>query len=59
MKRSKIVAVLTGAVSIILAIAYLILAQLLDYRGEMQPAPQSQLLSPTVVAYSLPTINHI
>ncbi len=42
MNRSKIVAVVTGAISILLAIAYLILVQLLDYR-DMQPAPISQL----------------
>ncbi|MBN3872665.1 MAG: hypothetical protein V7L00_11060 [Nostoc sp.] len=41
MNRSKIVAILTGAISIILAIAYLILVQLLDYR-DMKPAPISQ-----------------
>lgn len=43
MERSKIVAIITGAISIILAIAYLLLVQLLDFRGEMIPAPQSQL----------------
>lgn len=43
MNRSKLVAVITGAISIILAIAYLIIVQLLDFRGEMLPAPQSQL----------------
>lgn len=43
MNRSKLVAVITGAISIILAIAYLVIAQLLDFRGEMLPAPQSQL----------------
>lgn len=48
MNRSKLVAVITGAISIILAIAYLILVQLLDFRGEMLPAPQSQLLQPPV-----------
>jgi hypothetical protein len=42
MNRSKIVAIVTGAISILLAIAYLILVQLLDYR-DMQPAPISQL----------------
>ncbi|MBO3459930.1 glucose-inhibited division protein A [Aetokthonos hydrillicola Thurmond2011] len=42
MNRSKIVAIMTGAISIILAIAYLILVQLLDLRGEMKPAPISQ-----------------
>jgi hypothetical protein len=40
MNRSKIVAIVTGAISILLAIAYLILVQLLDFRGEMLPAPQ-------------------
>ncbi len=42
MNRSKIVAVITGAISILLAIAYLILVQLLDYR-DMKPAPISQV----------------
>ncbi|MBE9198530.1 MULTISPECIES: hypothetical protein [unclassified Nodularia (in: cyanobacteria)] len=48
MNRSKIVAVITGAISILLAIAYLILVQLLDYR-DMKPAPISQLTSQQVV----------
>ena len=39
--RSKIVAIIAGAVSVILAVAYLLLVMLLDFRGEMQPAPQS------------------
>ena len=43
MERSKIVAIITGAISLILAIAYLLLVQLLDFRGEMLPAPTSQL----------------
>ncbi|MBC1220585.1 glucose-inhibited division protein A, partial [Nostoc sp. UCD120] len=38
MERSKLIAILTGAISVILAIAYLILVQLLDYR-DMKPAP--------------------
>lgn len=37
MNSGKIVAIITGAVSILLAIAYLILVQLLDIRGEMIP----------------------
>ncbi|MBD0301430.1 MAG: glucose-inhibited division protein A [Tolypothrix sp. T3-bin4] len=41
MNSSKLVAIITGAISIILAIAYLILVQLLDYR-DMKPAPISQ-----------------
>ncbi|MDC0832452.1 hypothetical protein AY599_18915 [Leptolyngbya valderiana BDU 20041] len=40
MNRSKLVAIATGTISLILAIAYLILVQFLDFRGEMQPAPQ-------------------
>lgn len=48
MERSKIVAVITGAISIILALAYLILVQLLDFRP-MKPAPISQLNQPTAV----------
>ncbi|MEH2393570.1 MAG: hypothetical protein V7K21_18565 [Nostoc sp.] len=41
MERSKLVAIITGVISITLAIAYLILVQLLDYR-DMKPAPISQ-----------------
>jgi hypothetical protein len=49
MNRSKIVAILTGAFSILLAVAYLILVQLLDFRGEMKPAPIGMLShSPTI-----------
>ncbi|OKH32622.1 hypothetical protein NIES2101_40525 [Calothrix sp. HK-06] len=48
MNRSKIVAVLTGAISIILAVAYLIIVQFLDYRGEMKPAPVGMLNHPLV-----------
>jgi hypothetical protein len=39
MDRSKIVAVVTGAIALILGIAYLIIVQFLDFRGEMLPAP--------------------
>lgn len=41
MDRGKIVAITTGAISLILAIGYLLLVQLLDFRGEMIPAPMS------------------
>ncbi len=44
MERSKLIAIITGVISIALAIAYLILVQLLDMRGEMIPAPISSLL---------------
>ncbi|MBE9165185.1 MULTISPECIES: hypothetical protein [Microcoleaceae] len=43
MERSKIIAIITGVISIVLAVAYLLLVTLLDFRGEMLPAPQSQL----------------
>ncbi|MBE9043674.1 hypothetical protein IQ255_04505 [Pleurocapsales cyanobacterium LEGE 10410] len=39
MDRGKIIAVITGAISILIAIAYLVIVQLLDFRGEMIPAP--------------------
>jgi hypothetical protein len=52
MNRSKIVAIVTGAISILLAIVYLILVQILDSR-DMQPAPVSQIESvPVIVAYT-------
>ncbi|MEG4224770.1 hypothetical protein QUA35_00050 [Microcoleus sp. N9_B2] len=43
MDRSKIIAIITGVISIMLALAYLLLVTILDFRGEMLPAPQSQL----------------
>ncbi len=46
MDRSQWVAVITGALALALGIGYLLLAQLLDYRGEFLPAtPISLLLS--------------
>jgi hypothetical protein len=56
MDISKLVAIVTGAISIIIAIAYLILVQFLDFRGEMKPAPISQIQQPSVVivAYDYP-----
>lgn len=51
MERSKIVAIVTGVISLLLAIAYLILVQLLDFRGEMIPAPISHLPQEVEVVY--------
>lgn len=52
MDRSKLVAIFTGAISILLAIAYLVLVQLLDFRGEMIPAPTSMIEpSPVLVQF--------
>jgi hypothetical protein len=39
MDRSKLIAIVTGAIALALSIAYLLLVQLLDFRGEMLPAP--------------------
>lgn len=54
MDRSKIVAIITGAISLILAIAYLVIVQVLDFRGEMLPAPQSQIDVPVQVGLISP-----
>lgn len=48
MDRSKLVAVITGAIAILLSIAYLLVVQFLDFRGEMVPAPQDLSFSPVV-----------
>ena len=39
MDRSKIIAVITGAIAVLLSLAYLLVVQFLDFRGEMVPAP--------------------
>lgn len=52
MDRSKIVAIVAGAISITLALAYLLLVQLLDFRREMIPAPVSIL--PQAVLAQIP-----
>lgn len=44
MDRKKIVAIVTGVISVIIAVAYLILVQFLDFRGEMLPAPIEGLM---------------
>lgn len=49
MERPKLVAIITGVISITLAIAYLLLVQFLDFRGEMLPAPTSQAPSLTII----------
>ena len=40
---SKVVAIVMGALSILLAVGYLLLVQILDFRGEVIPAPVSFL----------------
>ncbi|WP_448533697.1 hypothetical protein [Parathermosynechococcus lividus] len=44
MSTSKWVAVVTGVISLLLGVGYLLLVQLLDWRGEFQPAPLGLLL---------------
>lgn len=51
MPRGKITAIVTGAISLLVAIAYLVLVQVLDFRGEMKPAPISQ--TPTITNTSI------
>lgn len=48
MDRSKLVAIVTGAIALLLSIAYLLMVQILDSRGEMLPAPidLSQIILP-------------
>jgi hypothetical protein len=55
MDRSKIIAVFTGAIAIILSLAYLVLVQLLDFRGEMLPAPDLSITPIPVNIAQLPT----
>lgn len=42
--RSKVIAIITGIFSLLLGILYLGLVQVLDFRGEMIPAPVEMLL---------------
>ena len=44
MNRGKIVAIITGAISILIAVAYLVLVLVLDSRGEMKPAPIPEMI---------------
>ena len=46
MDRSNIVAVITGIISLVLAIAYLLVVQIIDFRGEMLPAPIVETIVP-------------
>ncbi|MBW4657702.1 MAG: hypothetical protein KME15_03440 [Drouetiella hepatica Uher 2000/2452] len=39
MDRQKFVAIVTGAIAVLISIAYLLIVQILDFRGEMLPAP--------------------
>ena len=50
MDRSKIVAVVTGAIALLLGIVYLVIVQYLGFRGEMLPAPQVQMVQSITLA---------
>lgn len=54
MDRGKIVAIITGVISIVLAIAYLVLVQILDFRGEMKPAPIDVSAYSTIIFSNIP-----
>jgi hypothetical protein len=56
MPRGKITAIITGAISLLVAIAYLVLVQVLDFRGEMKPAPISQ--TPTITNNGIAFYTH-
>ncbi|MGB7440568.1 MAG: hypothetical protein WA919_05835 [Coleofasciculaceae cyanobacterium] len=58
MERGKIVAVITGAISILLALVYLIIVQLLDFRGEMKPAPISSIPPAAAIVASVADKGH-
>lgn len=46
MDRSKLVAIITGVIALVISIAYLLLVQFLDFRGEMVPAPLDMTIHP-------------
>ncbi len=56
--RSQIVAILTGVLSLVLGIAYLILVQVLDSRGEMVPAPTSVVVRSGAIVLSQPRLQN-
>ena len=58
MDRSKLVAVITGAISLLLAVGYLVLVQLLDFRGDMVPAPLSALPQGWPQIFSLSSLTY-
>jgi len=46
MTQAKIIAIITGGISLLLAAAYLLIVQILDFRGEMIPAPIVEMILP-------------
>ncbi|PZV13743.1 MAG: glucose-inhibited division protein A [Leptolyngbya sp.] len=58
MDRSKLVAIITGVISLLLAVGYLVLVQLLDFRGDMVPAPLSALPQGWPHIFSFSSLTH-
>ncbi|WP_204151050.1 hypothetical protein [Leptolyngbya sp. CCY15150] len=58
MDRSKLVAIATGAVAVLLSVAYLLIVQLLDFRGEMKPAPITEESTTPVAIVRLPLVSN-
>jgi len=56
MDRSKVVAIITGAIAVALSIAYLLIVQILDFRTEMVPAPTGMLWLSMLDFYSQSSI---
>ena len=54
MERPKWVAIVTGALALILSFGYLLLVQLLDFRGEFKPAPIESLGAIPLVEIATP-----
>ncbi len=51
MERPKWVAIVTGILAVLLGLGYLVLVQILDYRGGFEPAP-SEALGSVIVPLS-------
>lgn len=50
--RSQWIAVITGAIALLLGVGYLLLVQLLDSRGAMVPAPVSVIQPAWAMSFS-------
>ncbi|WP_088892905.1 hypothetical protein [Leptolyngbya ohadii] len=58
MDRSKLVAIITGVIALAISIAYLLLVQFLDFRGEMVPAPLDMTLNQTLIRSIAPQLQY-
>lgn len=53
-RRSRWVAIITGALSILVAVLYLAFVTLLDSRGPLQPPPPEALAGAVVLPFTAP-----